>query len=271
VAGGGTALDLCYDRFGDPTGRCLMFLDQRSERIRMLLLNYVSSPSLRHIRDRHSIEKLAIQIVREVDEAGSVWKKWNPRREEVLADAIECWIPAADLLAFLNSLPGEPLTATDFEQRLRAMIEKECIGEPDEGLREECLTIYAREKAAGTEMAAIVGCLSQHVARQWPRLREERRRREQQRLDEARDARERRIRSSADCPWTQLKGSKVLYCRKNGRAFRLRPLPDKTWEMHRVREIDDRERGQLVGHYRSRGDASAVVAKAAFEEEPSWS
>ena len=35
------------------------------------LFDYVKSPSLRHIRDPHSIQKLAKEIVQAVDRAGS--------------------------------------------------------------------------------------------------------------------------------------------------------------------------------------------------------
>ena len=205
--------------------------------------------------------------MKRLDEVGSVWKKWNGAREQILGDALGCWIPTADMLNFLNSLSGPVLTLTDLEQRMRTMIDTECIGEPDDDLRGECLEIYHAERSAVTEMPAIVGRLSQYVVQQWPRLQEARRQAREQQLADARENRERRLLSSADCPWTQIRGSKCFYCRKNGRTFRLRPLPDKTWEMRRVEEVDDGKEGQVIGRYRSRGDASKVVLKAAFEKE----
>lgn len=247
-----------------------MYYDQRTEAVRKLLLDYLSSPSLRHIRDIGSIEKLSVQIVRRLDEAGSVWKKWDGRREQILSDALECWIPSQDMLNFLNSLPGPELTATDLAERMRAMIEKESIGDPNDVLREECLEIFEAESLSGTEMPAIIGRISEYVGKQWSRLYEERREAERQRLDAARQEREQRLLSSADCPWTQLQGSRCLYCRKNGRTFRLRQSTDKTWEMHRVNAVDDTEKGRLVGKYSTRGDASKVVAKAAYEVEPRY-
>jgi hypothetical protein len=38
--------------------------------------------------------------------------------------------------------------------------------------------------------------------------------------------------------------------------------------MYRVSEVNDQVKGEMIGRYRSRGDASKVVAKAAFELEP---
>ena len=45
--------------------------------------DYVRSPSLRHIRDPHSLHKLATDILLTVDRAGSIWAKWEGSREEV--------------------------------------------------------------------------------------------------------------------------------------------------------------------------------------------
>ena len=41
------------------------------------LTEYVKSPSLRHIRDPHVLQKLAKEIVQAVDRASSVWEKWK--------------------------------------------------------------------------------------------------------------------------------------------------------------------------------------------------
>ena len=84
------------------------------------LADYVKSPSLRHIRDPHSLHRLAKEILRTVDRASSVWGKWEGSREDVAKAAGPCWIPTEDLLAFLNRLPGPPLTTTDVVQRQRA-------------------------------------------------------------------------------------------------------------------------------------------------------
>jgi len=117
-------------------------------------------------------------------------------------------------------------------------------------------------------MPAIIGRLSEYVAAQWQRLQDARRKEEESRLEAARLERERRLLSYGDCPWTQIKGSKCFYCRKNGRVFQLKPNSDKSWNMYRVFAVDDNEAGEMIGRYRRRADANKVVAKAAYEPEP---
>jgi hypothetical protein len=245
-----------------------MYMDQRTSTVHRILSDYVRSPSLRHIRDPRSLAKLCEEIVTTLDQRASVWRKWHGERDTVLSSALDCWIPNDDLLEFLNSLPGQPLTSTDLEQRMRHLIEVEYISSPEPELRAECLEIYEAEKAAGTEMPAIIGKLSDYVGSQWQRLRDERRRADEKRLEEARLAREARLLSYADCPWTQIKGSKFFYCRKNGRVFQLKPNSDKTWNLYQVSTVDDNEAGAMIGRYRSRADASKVVVKAAYSHTP---
>ncbi len=243
-------------------------MDDRKSMIYRLLADYVRSPSLRHLRDDRSLHKIANEIVQNLDQRSAVWKKWEGKRNAVLKSALECWIPKVDLLAFLNGLPGPQLTMTDLEQRMKHLVEVESIGYPEPKLELECLAIYNAEVEAGTEMAAIIGRLSDYTLNQFERLRKEEQEEERLRLEEARLERERRVLSYADCPWTQIKGSKFVYCRKNGRVFQLKPNGDKSWTMYRVQEVDDLTKGEMIGRYRSRGDASKVVAKAAFEPEP---
>lgn len=58
----------------------------------------------------------------------------DPLREEVAKSAAPCWIPMEDFRAFLNNLPGPPLTKTDVEQRLRAIWEEPYTSYPNEAL-----------------------------------------------------------------------------------------------------------------------------------------
>ncbi|MFB9262211.1 hypothetical protein ACFFWD_03340 [Bradyrhizobium erythrophlei] len=95
----------------------------RQHAVTTRLFEYVKSPSLRHLRDPNSIHKLAREIVQALDGASSIWGKWGGPREEVVKAAAPCWVPIEDLRAFLNALPGPPLTKTDVEQRLRAIWE----------------------------------------------------------------------------------------------------------------------------------------------------
>ena len=77
--------------------------------VRDLLIDYLKSPSLRHIRDPYPLGKLAREIVRRLDRGNSVWKKWDTQREALLKSAVACWVPVADLRAFLNAMPGPQL------------------------------------------------------------------------------------------------------------------------------------------------------------------
>ena len=95
----------------------------RQYAVASLIFDYVKSPSLRHLRDPHSVQRLARDIVTALDRASSVWAKWEADREEVVKAAAPCWIPVEDLRVSLNGLPGPPLTRTDVEQRLRTIWE----------------------------------------------------------------------------------------------------------------------------------------------------
>jgi hypothetical protein len=66
--------------------------DERIWAVKELLFDYVKSPSLRHIRDPHSVTKLAQEIVKRVDRGNSIWRKWDGQREIVLKSAVGCWI-----------------------------------------------------------------------------------------------------------------------------------------------------------------------------------
>jgi hypothetical protein len=121
--------------------------------IRRRLFEYVKSPSFKHVRDPSSVHKLAIEILQSVDQASSVWRKWDGVREDVAKAAACCWLPVEDLRAFLNELPGPELTITDVNQRLRAIWEEAAFnGYPNDDVKDRCLSLYNAERAAGTEM-----------------------------------------------------------------------------------------------------------------------
>jgi hypothetical protein len=130
---------------------------------------------------------------------------------------------------------------------MKHMIEEEYPGYPKPKLEAECLAIYWAEKEAGTEMPAIIGRLSDYIGAQWQRLRDEERAKDARRLEMARLQRERRLLSYADCPWIQIKGSKFVYCRKNGRVFQLKPNSDKSLTLYRVQTVDHAASGKMIG------------------------
>jgi hypothetical protein len=76
---------------------------------------------------------------------------------------------------------------------------------PEGGLREGCLRAYAEEKARGTEFIATLGYLEQWMANAGTELYEKRREQNQQRIAREKAASEVRLRTGADCPWTEVK------------------------------------------------------------------
>lgn len=248
--------------------RWIMFSGPRPLIVYRLLLDYVKSPSLTHIRSAHGLEKLSVDIVKDLDRSAGLFQKWDGLREEFLQTALDCWLPIPDLLEYLNGLPGPPLTRTDLVQRMRYMIEEEYISTPEPLIREECEAIYAEEKAAGTEFPAIAWRISEHIGQQSARIRELHRQAEAAKRDEARLAREAKLLSHADCPWTQIKGSRCTYIRKSGRLFRLTTNSDNSFTLHQVDEVRDDLPGDYIGRYRTRGEASNTVSKILSEPEP---
>ena len=229
------------------------------------LLGHVKSPSLRHIRDPHMLQKLAHDIVRQLYRRARVWQKWEGEREPFLKAAASCWIPIKDLRAFLNEMPGPSLTMTDVTERLRAFHEEPYERYPNAELEAGCLAFYAKEKAEGTELPAIAGALRDFIEREEERLNRERQAAWKARAEAEKSALEQRYMSGADCKWTPVQGSAGLYCRINGRSYRLSPTADKRWDLHRINAIDDK--GVLVGRYAQRRDVTKVLAQVAYQPD----
>lgn len=244
-----------------------MIADDRIRAVQVVLSEYVRSPSLRHLRDPHSLLRVAKDIVKCLDREHRIWQKWTAEREALLKSTVGCWIPIETLREFLNGLPGPPLTMTDVGQRLRVFEEEPYSNCPDEGLRDGCLSIFSTEKAEGTELPAIIGILSEYIEGERERIRLERTTQYKRMRAQEREDAEHRLFSGADCGWTQIGKVPVWYCRKNGRAFRLTPTPDKRWEMHRIGKLSAEEKGKLIGRYGGRGDATKAVAQIAFLPE----
>lgn len=242
---------------------------ERTWAVKRILFDYVKSPSLKHIRDPHSITKVAQDIVRRLDRGNVIWTKWTEHREMLLKSAVACWVPVADLRTFLSAMPGPAFTMTDVDQRLKDFELESHTWARDE-FKEGCLAIYAQEREAGTDMPAILGRLREHVEQEESKQRDEQQARWTQVREEAQTAQEQRLLSGADCKWTQSRGSKHWYCRTNGRTFRLSPTDDKRWSLYRVEAVKDDEKGHLVGRYKGRGDATKVIAEMAYQPEPRW-
>lgn len=248
-------------------GAIAMVSDDRISAVRAILSEFVRSPSLRHIRDPHSLLRVATDIVKQLDRQGGLWQKWQGERESLLKAAVGCWVPIEALRDYLNTLPGPPLTLTDVSQRLKAFEEEPYSNYPDDDLRDGCLAIFAKEAAEGTELPAIIRLLSEYVEDEQQRIRLERTEQYKRMRAQERHKAEQRLLSGADCGWTQLGKRTSWYCRKNGRTFRLQPTRDKRWEMHRVDGLSADEKGRLIGTYSGRGDATKVISKIAYQPE----
>ncbi|PKA43242.1 hypothetical protein CWR43_14470 [Rhizobium sullae] len=244
-----------------------MFDDDRIYTIRDIISHFVKSPSLQHLRDPHSILIVAKTIVKQLDRESGIWKKWEGQRDALLKASLGCWIPVEELQSYLNTLPGPRLTTTDVCQRQRAYYEEPYAKYPNDDLKEGCLMLFNAEKALGTELSAIIGRLAEYVEGEEERLRVEHAARYKAMRESEKLAAEQRVLSGADCKWTHLKKSPECYCRANGRTYRLTPTTNKRWDLHRIDGVSPEERGNFIGTYGNRGDATKVVAKIAYETE----
>ena len=129
-----------------------------------------------------------------------------------------------------------------------------------------CLALYARERDAGTELLAIIGAMRQWLEGEEERLRAEREAANRVRIEAERVARQNRLLSGADCPWTQVAGAKIWHCRRNGRLYRLSQRDGRRWILHRVGVLDAKP-GREIGRYESRSAASKVVANVAYQPD----
>lgn len=244
-----------------------MTYDDDAYDIRRLIIEHVSSPSLRHIRDRDAIQRLSRRIVDVIHRPPGVWTKWTPLREELIKTAALTWIPAEDLRSVLNTFPGPVLTLTDVTERLNSIHEEETEW-PDAAFRADCLDRYRVEREAGTEMIAIARSIRTFVEeaalQRHKRLEQER----LERREAEKQALEARFLAGADCGWTPIRGSVALFTRKNGRAYRLAPTKDRRWDMFRIETAEDD--GKLIGTYRTRGDATKALTQLAYHPEPRW-
>ncbi|MGY8704593.1 hypothetical protein RAD16_02460 [Bradyrhizobium sp. 18BD] len=69
----------------------------------------------------------------------------------------------------------------------------------------------------------------------------------------------------ADVGWTSMDTSGRLYCRRNGRTFRIEIGKDKRRTLFRINEILDT--GELLGSYQRGGDANNALKKIAYSTE----
>lgn len=240
--------------------------ERREDIIRSVIAQYVNTRPINQIRDWIGLMTVSREVIRRLEAESSIWRKWNLPREAMVKSAVGCWIPLEDLRAFLNDMPGPALSPTDVAQRLRAFCEEDCE-EPNELLREGCLAIYEEETAQGTELAAIIGRLREHVDHEETRLIHERWDAQKRETEERRLALEQSFLAGEDCKWTAVAGSEAVYCRVNGRAYRLAPKEGRSRSLFRISAIDD-PNPRLVGKYENRTEATKVVSEISYGTEP---
>ncbi|OYU71394.1 MAG: hypothetical protein CFE28_16190 [Alphaproteobacteria bacterium PA2] len=246
-----------------------MVEDERLHAVKALVINHVSTPSLRRIRDAWAVHLLAQEILEKLDHRAGIWRKWNDQREELVKSATDCWIPIVDLQEYLNGMQGPPLTRMDVAQRLRAFQDEGHRSPPNEEMKPVCLDIFEREKAEGTELPAIIGAIQEWLDKEELRLFFASMEARRKQVEEDKIALEQRLLSGADCKWTPLDNSAEVYCRTNGRTYRLLRTGNKMLDLHRIKNLDDQQ-SLLIGTYRTRADATKVVAESAYQPEPRW-
>lgn len=240
--------------------------ERREDIVRSVIAQYVNTRPITQIRDWFGLATVSREVVKRLEAESSIWRKWSLPREALAKSAVGCWVPLEDLRAFLNDMPGPVLSPTDVAQRLRVFCEEDCE-EPNEALREGCLAIYEEEKAQDTELAAIIGRLREHVDREETRLIHARWDQQKREAEERRLALEQSFLAGEDCKWTAVAGSEAVYCRVNGRAYRLGPKEGRSRSLFRISTIDD-SNPRLVGNYENRTHATKAVSEMAYQPEP---
>lgn len=239
--------------------------ERREEVVRSLISRYVAARTPRQITDYFGITTLSRDIVKHLEEQFGLWRKWSPPREALAKSAVGCWIPLEDLRAILNEMPGQNLTPTDVAQRLRAFCEEECEP-PNKDLQDSCLAIYQEEKLQGTELVAIIGRLRDDVDLEETRLIHEEWDLQKREAEERRQALEQSFLTGEDCKWTPVGNSPDVFCRVNGRAYRLAPKESKTRNLFRIVSIGDASE-RLIGKYANRSEATKALADIAYQPE----
>lgn len=111
-------------------------MPDEAEMVRRLLTEYVSSPSLKHMRDHRALSNLAAAKVSTLNQNITAWQKWSPTREQLVICAGPCWVPIDALTRHLNTMPGPTLTRTAVAQRMRDLQEQDRCDFARDALRE---------------------------------------------------------------------------------------------------------------------------------------
>jgi uncharacterized protein YbaR (Trm112 family) len=114
-------------------------------------------------------------------------------------------------------------------------------------------------------MRAIFGALQEHIEREEGRLRRERDEHWRRLRAEEKLKAEQRFLSGPDCGWTAIDKSGALYCRRNGRTFRIVQGTNKRWTLFRIKDVEDK--GEMLGTYQARREANKALEQIAYATE----
>lgn len=186
---------------------------------------------------------LAKTIVAALDEY-VLGLKWSQQREEVLNNAIGCWVPRAALLVFLNTLPGAVLTPTDLEVRIKDKMRLYGNSYPFDGEphhQADCLRVYERERDAGTGFIAILTTIGDEVV--GPASNRDY---EEHRMAGI-ERRVARARSGKDFGMTNGLGVGDYYMRDHGQLYRVHRVEKHQWNVFLVSDVGDAGTSAMSG------------------------
>ena len=93
-----------------------------------------------------SSESIAKEIIETLDQRASTTKWEGPRVEVLEYGSLEgTWVPRSDLLKYLYTLPGQPLTIADLNVRLENF--SSTIPEGDPNLKADCLEFTGERRS----------------------------------------------------------------------------------------------------------------------------
>src|SRR5262245_9045486 len=91
---------------------------------------------------QQSADFIARSIVEALDQRAAAGK-WDEQRKDAMQRAESCWVPETDLLRYLNSFPGQPLTMADLHAIKRDGFSRyEPWHEGDRETQADCLRVY---------------------------------------------------------------------------------------------------------------------------------
>jgi hypothetical protein len=192
----------------------------------------------------------ASELARKIMAALNKGQKWDSERRIAASTGRECWIPTEDLVAYLNSLPGPPITEGDL-----MALPLPRWDEPIPEARDECLRVYYREKQAGTAWGAMMEIIQNEAV--LPAF--DKQHSEQRRL--RREGALRRIRSGEEVyGFIEVPDQRDWYSRHDGQLFRLQKLSRDQYALFSVSDLGEEGLPTQPHIFKARSQARDAVA-----------